>query len=116
MAQILRDPAALRQLDETELAGAIYEDYSQATPFERGVGILADALEHWGAHGDGQHLRAGAASRRTTRDLEGRPYDITLHADGRAPDRPSAAVHVRVRSFIVIPCAPSSDRMSSAVR
>ena len=88
MAQILRDPAALRQLDETELAGAIYEDYSQVTPFERGVGILADALEHWGAHGDGQHLRAGAASRRTTRDLEGRPYDITLHADGCAPAWP----------------------------
>ena len=88
MAQILRDPSALRQLDENETRAEIYEDYSQATPFERGVGILADALEHWGANDDGQFLRRSSAARRTTRDLEGRSYDIALHSDGRAPAWP----------------------------
>ena len=88
MAQILRDPGALRQLDDDEVRAEIYEDYSQATPFERGVGILADALEHWGAHDDGQFLRRSSTSRRTTRDLEGRSYDIALHSDGRAPAWP----------------------------
>ena len=34
MAQILRDPSALRQLDDDEVRAEIYEDYSQATPFE----------------------------------------------------------------------------------
>ena len=82
MAQILRDPSALRQLDDDEVRAEIYEDYSQATPFERGVGILADALEHWGANDDGQFLRRSSAARRTTRDLEGRSYDIALHSDG----------------------------------
>jgi len=88
MAQILRDPGALRQLDDDEVRAEIYEDYSQATPFERGVGILADALEHWGAHDDGQYLRRSSTTRRTTRDLEGRSYDIALHSDGRAPAWP----------------------------
>ena len=88
MAQILRDPSALRQLDEEETRAEIYEDYSQATPFERGVGILADALEHWGANDDGQFLRRSSTARRTTRDLEGRSYDIALHSDGRAPAWP----------------------------
>ena len=63
MAQILRDPSALRQLDENETRAEIYEDYSQATPFERGVGILADALEHWGANDDGQFLRRSSTAR-----------------------------------------------------
>ena len=88
MAQILRDPAALRQLDDDEVRAEIYEDYSQATPFERGVGILADALEHWGANDDGQFLRRSSTTRKTTRDLEGRSYDIALHSDGRAPAWP----------------------------
>ena len=88
MAQILRDPSALRQLDDDEVRAEIYEDYSQATPFERGVGILADVLEHWGANDDGQFLRRSSTARRTTRDLEGRSYDIALHSDGRAPAWP----------------------------
>ena len=114
MAQILRDPTALRQLADDEVRAESYEAYSQATPFERGVGILADALEHWGANDDGQYLRRSSAARRTTRDLEGRSYDIALHSDGRAPAWPPGHV-LGVGRPVLSECRTGNGARSGAV-
>ena len=93
---------AITWMTPKEMTTELYEDFSMATPFERGVGDLARLFERWGL-GKGAEAAARAtdvrttetyasdgerSNRATTVELDGRAYRVALFGDATAPPWP----------------------------